>query len=326
MAISLRLGLLRSLRHGCPQQAFVPALTADVGFWATLSLNMCDFTRYANSQRSQLVGQAMGLPLCMAVFGFLSLAITASTIVIYGTAITDPLELLGRIPGVLPQTLTLAGLIIATLTTNIAANVVAPANAFVNIAPRRISFEAGGLVAAGIGAVILPWKLISDSQGFIFTWLIAYSALLGPVAGVMFADFFILRQRRVEVSGAVHLPSQALAHVDKSCGTAPCAGDGSLCYERVIILVRQRLEPRLHDRPRHGCASQSARLALYCWFVSELWTDVDCAVPLGMVRRLKQARPRIRCTLLGVTTPVLTRLIQCQVHRIRSGIGGLLRP
>jgi len=200
MAISLRLGLLRSLRHGCPQQAFVPALTADVGFWATLSLNMCDFTRYANSQRSQLVGQAMGLPLCMAVFGFLSLAITASTIVIYGTAITDPLELLGRIPGVLPQTLTLAGLIIATLTTNIAANVVAPANAFVNIAPRRISFEAGGLVAAGIGAVILPWKLISDSQGFIFTWLIAYSALLGPVAGVMFADFFILRQRRVEVT------------------------------------------------------------------------------------------------------------------------------
>lgn len=105
-------------------QAFVPALTADVGFWATLSLNMCDFTRYAKSQRSQIVGQAIGLPACMALFGFISLAITSATIVIYGVAITDPLELLARIEGVVPQILSLAGLIIATLTTNIAANVV----------------------------------------------------------------------------------------------------------------------------------------------------------------------------------------------------------
>ncbi|GAQ82450.1 allantoin permease [Klebsormidium nitens] len=179
--------------------AFFPSLTANVGFWATLSLNIPDFTRYAHSQRDQLTGQAIGLPLFMAAFTFVGLAVTSATVVIFGEAISDPIALLGRIEGVLPIALSLLGLTLATLTTNIAANVVAPANALVNLDPTRFSFRAGGLLTAVLGFVLAPWRLISSTQGFIFTWLIGYSALLGPVGGIVITDYFILRRRKLNV-------------------------------------------------------------------------------------------------------------------------------
>mmetsp|Transcript_1725 Transcript_1725/g.4396 ORF Transcript_1725/g.4396 Transcript_1725/m.4396 type:complete len:343 (-) Transcript_1725:159-1187(-) len=178
---------------------FIPALTANVGYWATLALNIPDFSRYARSQRDQLTGQAIGLPVVMAAFSFIGLAVTSATVSIFGAAVSDPLEVVARMSGAAPLAASLVGLILATLSTNIAANVVAPANAFVNLNPQRISFRAGGLITAVLGAIICPWNLISSSQGYIFTWLIGYSALLGPVGGILLSDYFLVRQRTLDI-------------------------------------------------------------------------------------------------------------------------------
>ncbi|MGK3959824.1 NCS1 family nucleobase:cation symporter-1 [Sorangium sp. So ce118] len=178
---------------------FAPGLTAMVGFWATLSLNIPDFTRYARSQRDQALGQALGLPATMVLFSFIGVAVTSATPVIFGELIWDPVKLLARIGGALIMVLAMVGLSVATLSTNLAANVVSPANDFSNLAPQRISARAGGVITAVLGAVILPWKLIESSKGYIFTWLVGYSALLGPIGGIMIADYFLLRRTRLEV-------------------------------------------------------------------------------------------------------------------------------
>ncbi|HRI63217.1 MAG TPA: NCS1 family nucleobase:cation symporter-1 [Polyangium sp.] len=180
-------------------KVFAPGLTAMVGFWATLSLNIPDFTRYAKSQRDQALGQAIGLPPTMILFSFIGVAVTSATKVIFGELIWDPVKLLGRIGGPLVLFLSMFGLSIATLSTNLAANVVSPANDFSNLAPARISYKMGGIITAVIGALILPWKLIESSQGYIFTWLVGYSALLGPIGGIMIADYFILRKTKLDV-------------------------------------------------------------------------------------------------------------------------------
>jgi NCS1 family nucleobase:cation symporter-1 len=183
-------------------QVFFPSLTAMVGYWATLSLNIPDFTRYARSQRDQVVGQALGLPTTMTLFAFIGVAVTSATAVIFGEdrVIWDPVELLGRIGGPAAVLLSMLALTVATLTTNLAANVVSPANDFSNLAPHRISFRTGGLITAGLGMVMMPWKLLSSSQGYIFTWLIGYSALLGPIGGILVADYWLLRRQRLEVA------------------------------------------------------------------------------------------------------------------------------
>ncbi|KAG0626230.1 hypothetical protein M758_2G112700 [Ceratodon purpureus] len=180
-------------------QTFFPALTANVGFWATLSLNIPDFTRYSKSQADQLTGQAIGLPIFMAAFTFVGLAVTSATVVIFGQAISDPIQLLARIDGILPTLLSLVGVILATLTTNIAANVVAPANALVNLNPSIFSFRTAGLFTAIVGILLQPWRLIQTSQDYIYTWLIGYSALLGPVGGIMLVDYFGLRGRSLNI-------------------------------------------------------------------------------------------------------------------------------
>jgi NCS1 family nucleobase:cation symporter-1 len=179
---------------------FFPALTGMVGFWATLSLNIPDFSRYAKSQRSQALGQALGLPLTMALFSFIGVAVTSATTIIYGKPIWDPVDVLTRFKN--PATLVVAmlALCIATLATNIAANVVSPANDFAHLAPRKISFRMGGLITGVIGVLMMPWKLVADPQGYIFTWLIAYSALLGPVGGILIADYFVYRRRTLDLA------------------------------------------------------------------------------------------------------------------------------
>ena len=180
--------------------AFFPGLTAMVGFWATLSLNIPDFSRFARSQRDQVLGQLIGLPGTMALFAFIGVATTSATIVVFGVPIWDPVALLAKfdrpfivIPGLL-------ALIVATLTTNIAANIVSPANDFSNLSPSRISFKMGGILAGLLGIILLPWKLVADPNGYIFKWLIGYSALLGPIGGIMIADYFIIRRQRLEVA------------------------------------------------------------------------------------------------------------------------------
>jgi len=178
---------------------FWPAVTAQVSFWATLSLNIPDFTRYAHSQRAQALGQAIGLPLTMVLFTFLGVAVTSASAVIYGAPITDPVQLLGKMEGTLPICLSLFGLTAATLTTNVAANIVAPANAFINISPKNITFQAGALLTASLGAIIQPWKLVSSTSSFISTWLCGYSVFLGPVIGIILSDYYIVRKRELDL-------------------------------------------------------------------------------------------------------------------------------
>ncbi|MCA9545853.1 MAG: NCS1 family nucleobase:cation symporter-1 [Myxococcales bacterium] len=180
---------------------FVPSLTAMVGFWATLSLNIPDFTRYAKSQRDQILGQALGLPPTMTLFAFIGVAVTGATVTIYGEAIWDPTVLLGKMGGGFSVVLSLFALSVATLSTNIAANVVSPANVFINLAPQKITFRMGALITAGLGLVMFPWKLIESTEGYIFTWLVGYSALLGPIGGILIADYFILRRTNLDLTG-----------------------------------------------------------------------------------------------------------------------------
>ena len=180
---------------------FFPSLTAMVGFWATLSLNIPDFTRYAKSQRDQILGQAIGLPATMTLFAFISVAVTSATVVIYGEPVWDPTVLAGKMGGGFSVFIALLALAIATLSTNIAANVVSPANAIINVAPQKFTFQLGGYVTAAIGLVIMPWKLIESPDGYIFTWLIGYSALLGPIGGILIADYFLLRKTELDLDG-----------------------------------------------------------------------------------------------------------------------------
>jgi nucleobase:cation symporter-1, NCS1 family len=177
----------------------VPGLTGMIGFWATLSLNIPDFSRYARSQRDQIVGQALGLPLTMALYAFIGVAVTSATTIIYGQTIWDPVDVLTKFKNPIVLVVAMFALCLATLATNIAANVVSPANDFAHLAPRKISFRTGGLITGVVGILMMPWKLVADPSGYIFTWLIGYSALLGPIGGIMIADYFVLRRRHLDV-------------------------------------------------------------------------------------------------------------------------------
>jgi NCS1 family nucleobase:cation symporter-1 len=178
---------------------FPAALTANVGYWATLSLNIPDFTRYARSQRSQMVGQALGLPTTMTAFAFVGVAVTSATIVMYGMAIWDPIEVIARIGS--PAVIIVAAMVVlcAQLHTNMAANIVSPANDFSHLSPRRISFVTGGVMTAIIGILMFPWKLYSDASAYIFTWLVGYSSLMGALGGILIADYWIIRRQQLSV-------------------------------------------------------------------------------------------------------------------------------
>jgi NCS1 family nucleobase:cation symporter-1 len=173
---------------------FVPSLTAMVGFWATVALNIPDFTRFARSQRAQAVGQALGLPTAMTLYSFIGVAVTSASVVLFGEAVWDPVALIGRFNHPAIATVALIAITLATLNTNVAANVVSPSNDFSNLNPRRISFRTGGMITGVIGVAMMPWKLLSDYGAYIFGWLVGYSGLLGPIAGIMIADYFVLRK------------------------------------------------------------------------------------------------------------------------------------
>ncbi len=176
-------------------------LTSQIGFWATLSLNMPDFTRYSRSQKSQMWGQALGLPTTMTLFSAIGVIVTSATVVVYGTAIGDPVALLSRPEFASPVVvfISLVSIGVATLSVNVAANVVSPAFDFANMWPGRITFGIGGTITAVIGALILPGRIIASTQNYIFTWLVGYSALLGPIAGIMICDYWVLRRTHLHV-------------------------------------------------------------------------------------------------------------------------------
>ena len=179
-------------------KVFFPQLTAMVGFWATLSLNIPDFTRYSKSQKDQAFGQLIGLPPTMTLFCFIGIIVTGASVIIFGEAIWNPVDLVAKMGSPTIVVISMLALLIATLSTNLAANVVSPANGFSNLAPRIISYRMGGLITCAIGVLMMPWRLISDTQGYIFTWLIGYSALIGPIVGIMLCDYFLIRKTNID--------------------------------------------------------------------------------------------------------------------------------
>ena len=183
--------------HSFPEffRFFIPSLTGVVGFWATVSLNIPDFTRYARSQKDQMLGQALGLPATMTFYSFIGIAVTSATLIIFGQALWDPVAVLSRLGNPLAVVIAMLALLIATLNVNVAANVVSPANDFSNLSPRRISFRIGGLITCVMGIVMQPWRLMSSYGNYIFGWLVGYSGFLGPIAGVLICDYFVIRRK-----------------------------------------------------------------------------------------------------------------------------------
>ena len=172
---------------------FPPSLIGMIAFWSTLSLNMPDFTRFGRSQRAQALGQILGLPTTMTLFPLIAVLITAATQVVYKTPIWDPVALTGKFDNPFVVVFALFTLAVATLSVNVAANVVSPSYDFSNVAPRWISFRTGGLITGVLGIVIQPWNLLSNPNVYIFTWLGFYGGALGAIAGVLIADYWVMR-------------------------------------------------------------------------------------------------------------------------------------
>ena len=184
---------------------FVPSLTAMIGFWATLSLNMPDFTRFGRSQKEQVIGQVVALPTTMTVFAAMGVLITSATVIIYGQAIWDPVKLVAKFDAPLVVAISMFTVVVATLAVNIAANVVSPANDFANVFPKHINFRRGGLITGVLGIVMMPWRLLADPSGYIFNWLLGYSGGLGSIAGVLIADYWLVKKKRLQLED-LYLP------------------------------------------------------------------------------------------------------------------------
>jgi NCS1 family nucleobase:cation symporter-1 len=183
---------------------FIPSLTAMIGFWATLSLNMPDFTRFGHSQREQIIGQTVALPTTMTVFAAMSIVITSAAVIVFPHMkqedIWDPVKLVGEFSQPLIIAISMFTVVVATLAVNIAANVVSPANDFANAFPRWISFRTGGLITGIIGILIQPWRLLADPSGYIFGWLVGYSGGLGSIAGVLISDYWLVRRKKLRLA------------------------------------------------------------------------------------------------------------------------------
>jgi NCS1 family nucleobase:cation symporter-1 len=190
-------GKFQTVREFLP--VFIPSLTAMIGYWATLSLNMPDFTRFGRSQREQIIGQVVALPTTMSVFAAMGVMITSATAIIYGESIWDPVQLVGRFSSPIVVAVSMFTVVVATLAVNIAANVVSPANDFANAFPKYVGFKTGGLITGILGIAIQPWRLLADASGYIYTWLLGYSGGLGSIAGVLIADYWIVRRRELKL-------------------------------------------------------------------------------------------------------------------------------
>jgi len=258
-------GKFNSLREFMP--VFWPSLTAMIGFWATLSLNMPDFTRFGRSQREQVVGQAVALPTTMFAFAAMGVLITSASAILYGEPIWDPVKLVGRFQNPVVVGFAMFSVVVATLAVNIAANVVSPANDFANALPRWISFRTGGLITGIIGILMQPWRLLADPKGYIFAWLVGYSGGLGSIAGVLIADYWIVRRRRLDLAD-LYLPNGRYAGWNPAAVIATLVG----CALAWGGLVIPALRP-LYD---------------YAWFVGFFSAG---AIYIGLSRRRTASEP-----------------------------------
>jgi len=245
----------------------IPALNGTVGFWSTVSLNIPDFTRFAKDQRGQAIGQAIALPLTMTLYSFIGVAVTSATAVIYGAPIWDPVQLLSRFHSPVAVVISLLAILLATLNVNIGANVVSPANDFSNLWPRKISFKLGGVITCFIGIAMMPWKLLADHRTFIFGWLGGYAAVLGPVAGIMICDYFLIRRKRL-LTDDLYLRGGLYEY---SGGFNWCA-IGALCAGSAVALM--------------GLVIPSVRFLYdYSWFVGFV---VAFVVYWGLMRAMRR--------------------------------------
>jgi NCS1 family nucleobase:cation symporter-1 len=210
----------------------IPALNGTVGFWSTVSLNIPDFTRFAKDERGQAVGQAIALPVTMTLYSFIGVAVTSATVVIYGSAIWDPVQLLARFHSPVAVVISLLAILLATLNVNIGANVVSPANDFSNLWPRKISFKTGGIITCFMGIAMMPWKMLANHKTFIFGWLGGYAAVLGPVAGIMICDFYLVRRRKLIVDD-LYLRDGEYEY----SGGFNWRGLGALCIGTAVALI-----------------------------------------------------------------------------------------
>jgi NCS1 family nucleobase:cation symporter-1 len=246
-------------------KVFFPSLTGVVGFWATLSLNIPDFTRYAKSQRDQIIGQAIGLPTTMALYSLIGVVVTSATVIIYGHTIWDPVELLSTFHNKIAVVVAMSSIVIATLATNIAANVVSPANDFSNLAPRFIGFRLGGLITGIIGVLIMPWHLFSDPGTYIGVWLIGSSSFLGAVGGVLVCDFWIIRRTRLRVN-----------QLFQTAGIYSYDRGINWCAVLAVAVALLPCVPGFVDQVTHGAVLQVGTkpaevfrdLYQYAWFVT----------------------------------------------------------
>ena len=248
----------------------IPALNGTVGFWATVSLNIPDFTRFAKSQRQQIIGQALALPTTMTLYSLIGILVTSATVIIYGAAIWDPVQLLSRFHSPVAVVISLVAILLATLNVNIGANVVSPANDFSNLWPRKISFRTGGVITCLMGIVLMPWKLLSSYSTFIFGWLGGYAAFLGPVAGIMICDYFIIR-RRVLLVDDLYLRGRSYEYIggfNWLAVTALLLGAGTALVGLVAPSVRV-----LYD---------------YSWFVG---FGISFAAYYALMRTVRRANP-----------------------------------
>jgi NCS1 family nucleobase:cation symporter-1 len=193
-----RTDFLATVKHPTFLGVFIPSLTATIGFWSTLSLNMPDFTRFGRSQREQAIGQVVALPSTMTVFAAMGITITSATVVIYGKAIGHPIDLARQFDNRVVVAIATFTIVIATLAVNIAANVVSPANDFANTFPKHVDFKRGGLITGVIGIAMMPWEVMKDFDRY-FNWLTGYSGMLGAVAGVLIVDYWLVRRTRLSL-------------------------------------------------------------------------------------------------------------------------------
>jgi NCS1 family nucleobase:cation symporter-1 len=244
---------------------FFPALTGMVGYWATLSLNIPDFTRYARSQKDQMLGQALGLNTTMPFYSFIGVAVTSATVVIFGREIWDPVQLLAEFKSPVLVIVSMAALWIATLTTNLAANVVAPANSISNLWPRGISFRLGAVITCVVGVAIMPWKLLATPGGYIFTWLVGYSGLLGPIAGILIADYYLIRRTRLDLGALYGVGDQY-----RYRGGFNPAAMIALFVAILVNLPGFLSEIKVLDAASCELVAMAHRLYNYAWFVGFL--------------------------------------------------------
>ncbi len=276
-------------------KVFIPSLTGMIGFWSTLSLNVPDFTRYGKGQREQMLGQTLGLPTTMIAFSCMGVVITSASAAILTGA---PLEELWK-PDYLLQQLTsatppightvpliasaatravvaviaLLGIGIATISVNIAANVVSPANDFANLAPKYISFKTGGLITGVLGIAMLPWKLLATAGAYIFTWLIGYSALLGPIAGIMVADYWLHRNRELNLR-------------DLYDPKGRYAGTNWIAIRALIIGILPNVPGFLKAAGfREGPPDFFDEIYVYAWFVGFILAFIDYTAGMQSERR-----------------------------------------